>query len=59
MDKTKKPSKELYDELTEVLLQKSGLKKETIYRTALKRWVSKNLDLLTPAELQKYESIIL
>jgi len=55
----KKPSKELYNELTDVLLHKSGMKKETIYRTALKRWVSKNLDLLTPAELQKYESIIL
>jgi hypothetical protein len=59
MNETKKPSKELYNELTEVLLQKSGLKKDTIYRTALKRWVSKNLDLLTPTERQKYESIIL
>ncbi|MDR2684951.1 MAG: hypothetical protein LBB53_06185 [Prevotellaceae bacterium] len=55
----KQPSKELYNELTDKLLQKAGMKKETIYRTALKRWVNSNLDLLTPVELKRYNSIIL
>jgi len=56
---TKKPSKELYNELTDTLLKKAGIKKEIIYRTALKRWVNNNLDLLSPVELKRYTSIIL
>jgi len=57
--KIKKPSKELYDELIETLLKKAGMKKEIIYRTALKRWANNNMDLLSPEELKRYTSIIL
>ena len=57
--KIKKPSKELYDELIETLLKKAGMKKEIIYRTALKRWANNNMDLLSPEELKRYASIIL
>ena len=55
----KQPSKELYNELVVTLLKKAGMKKETIYHSALKRWTNNNLDLLTPIELKRYESIIL
>jgi len=56
---TKKPSKELYNELIDTLLKKAGMKKETIYRTAIKRWANNNIDLLSPEELKRYTSIIL
>jgi len=55
----KRPSTELYNELTDTLLKKAGLKKEEVYRTFLKRWVNGNLDLLSPAETKRYASIIL
>ena len=60
MDKqVKKPSKKLYDELVDLLLKKANLKKEEVYRTALKCWANNNLDLLTPAEQKRYSSIML
>jgi len=55
----KQPSKDLYDELVATLLKKAGMRKETIYHSAIKRWTNNNLDLLTPVELKRYESIIL
>ena len=55
----KKPSKKLYDELVNMLLQKAGVNKNDIYHTALKRWANNNLDLLTPAETKRFASIIL
>ena len=51
--------KALYLELISILLQRAGLKEEDIYSTAMKSWASKNLDLLTPAEMKKYREIIM
>ncbi len=45
-------------ELTALLLKKAGVKKEDIYASAMHRWVNSNLDLLTPAEQRKYQSIL-
>ena len=53
-----KEMKVLYLELIDLLLKRAGLKKEDIYNTAMKSWASKNLDLLTPAEMKKYHEII-
>lgn len=54
-----KEMKALYLELISILLQRAGLKEEDIYSTAMKSWASKNLDLLTPDEVQKYQEIIM
>ena len=50
--------KTLYAELIKLLLKRAGLKEEDIYKTAMKSWASKNLDLLTPNEMKKYHEII-
>lgn len=54
-----KEMKAMYLELINLLLQRAGLKAEDIYETAMKSWASKNLDLLTPAEMKKYHAIIM
>lgn len=54
-----KEMKALYLELISILLQRAGLKEEDIYSTAMKSWASKNLDLLTPDEVKKYQEIIM
>lgn len=51
--------KALYLELISILLKRAGLKEEDIYSTAMKSWASKNLDLLTPEEVNKYREIIM
>lgn len=51
--------KQLQDELVELMLKKAGIKKQDIYKSALKLWVSKNLDLLTPTELKRYKGIVI
>jgi len=56
---SKKTSQQLQKELIALLLQKAGIKEKDIYRVAMTNWVSKNLDLLTPAERKKYRSVIL
>lgn len=53
-----KEMKTLYAELIKLLLKRAGLKEEDIYKTAMKSWASKNLDLLTPNEMKKYHEII-
>ena len=53
-----KEMKALYLELIALLLKRAGLKEEDIYNTAMKSWASKNLDLLTPAEMKKCHEII-
>lgn len=50
--------KALYDEMMNTLLERAGIKKKDIYEVALKTWASKNLDLLTAAELRKYQKVI-
>ena len=54
-----KEMKALYLELIAIMLQRAGLKEEDIYRTAMKSWASKNLDLLTPTEKKKYQAVIM
>ena len=56
---TKKTIDRLQKELIMLLLQKANVKEKDIYRVAMTNWVSKNLDLLTPDERKKYQSIIL
>ena len=53
-----KEMKALYLELIALMLKRAGLKEEDIYKAAIKSWASKNLDLLTPAEIKKYHEII-
>ena len=55
----KKEMKQIQSELTNVLLKKAGLTRQKIYDSALHLWTAQNLDLLTPAELKKYQSVIL
>ena len=54
-----KEMKALYTELIDILLERAGVKEKDIYTTAMKSWASKNLDLLTPAEMKKYREIIM
>jgi hypothetical protein len=49
----------LKDEATETMLKRAGITKKDIYKVALTNWINKNLDLLTPAEMVKYQGIIL
>jgi len=56
---TKKTAQQLQKELIALLLQKASIKEKDIYRVAMTNWVSKNLDLLTPAERKEYQSVIL
>lgn len=53
-----KKSKELVDEAIEVLLKKTGTKKNDIIRPALIRWSMHNLDLLTEEEYEYFKPII-
>ncbi|MDD3405920.1 MAG: hypothetical protein PHH23_06615 [Paludibacteraceae bacterium] len=49
----------MQQELVSLMLKKAGLKKEDVYDTAMRSWVSKNVDLLTPSELKKYKGIVI
>jgi hypothetical protein len=51
--------KGLYSELIKLLLNRAGLKEKDIYDTAMKLWASKNLDLLSAAEREKFRSVIM
>ena len=51
--------KKLQLELIELMLTRAGITRQDIYDTALRSWVSKNLDLLTAAELKRYKGKVL
>lgn len=51
--------KKMQIELIELMLSRAGITREDIYETALKSWVSKNLDLLTAAEMKRYKGKVL
>lgn len=51
--------KKLYNELVAILLKRAGVKEEDIYDTAMKLWVSKNIDLLTASEMKKFKGIMI
>ena len=55
----KKELKNLQNELVDLMLAKAGVNKRDIYNVALTNWVNKNLDLLTPMEMNRYQSVIL
>lgn len=46
-------------ELIELMLKRAGITRDDIYDTALRSWVSKNLDLLTAAEMKRYKGKVL
>lgn len=54
-----KEMKKLYNELIAIMLKRAGIKEEDIYDTAMKLWISKNLDLLTPAEMKKFKGTVI
>ena len=55
----KKELKELQNDLVNLMLTKAGVNKKDIYNVALTNWVNKNLDLLSPTEIKRYQSVIL
>ena len=55
----KKELKELQNELIGLMMRKAGVNKRDIYNVALTNWVNKNLDLLTPTEINRYQGVIL
>lgn len=59
MTEKAKEMKVLYSELIKLLLNRAGLKEKDIYDTAMKLWASKNLDLLSAAEREKFRSVIM
>jgi hypothetical protein len=46
-------------ELTDIMLKRAGITKKDLLEVAIKRWVNKNMDLLTPSEKEKYKSILM
>ena len=46
-------------ELTDIMLKRAGITKKDLLDVAIKRWVNKNMDLLTAAEMKKYKSILM
>ena len=50
---------ELSQEVVSLMLKRANINEKDLYVDAIKRWISKNLDLLTPAEREKYKSVIL
>ena len=55
----KKKVESLQKELLNVLLKKAKVSKRTLYSSAVCSFVNDNIDLLSPAELKKYQSILL
>ena len=54
----KKPQ-ELKAELFQLILKKTNVKKAEVINEAITAFIASNLDLLTPAELKKFKSIII
>ena len=51
--------KAMYKELVQTMLERAGISEQEIYDTAMKGWISKNLDLLTPTELKRYKGTVI
>ena len=49
----------LQNELVDMLLKRAKVSKKTLYRSAISGFVNDNIDLLSPAELKKYQPILL
>ncbi len=48
----------LHKEATEIIIKRSGQTKKNIVEAAVKRFVTNNIELLTPAEKKKYKSVL-
>jgi len=46
-------------ELIDLMLKKANVSKQSLYDTAIRRFVNSNIDLLTPAEVNKYQEILM
>ena len=55
----KKKVKSLQNELVDMLLKKAKVSKKTLYDSAISSFVNDNIELLSPSELKKYQSILL
>jgi hypothetical protein len=55
----RKKVKSLQNELVEILLKKTKVRKQTLYDLAISSFVNDNIDLLSSTELKKYQSILL
>jgi len=55
----KKKVKSMQSELVDVLLKKAKVSKKTLYDLAISSFVNDNIDLLSSAELKKYQSVLL
>jgi len=55
----KKKVETLQNELIDLLLKKAKVSKKTLYNSAIRGFVNDNVDLLSPAEAKKYQSILL
>jgi hypothetical protein len=49
----------LQKEMIALMFKKAGISSNDLLDDAIKRWVSKNLDLLTAAEMRRYKGVIL
>ncbi len=56
---SEKKRAELQKESMELVIKRSGVPKKRIYQNALHAFFAGNIDLLTPEEKKKYESVIL
>ena len=55
----KKIVKSMQKELIDLMLKKANVSKQSLYDTAIRRFVNSNIDLLTPAEVNKYQEILM
>ena len=50
---------QLSKEVINLVFKRSGVDKKTIIDAAMKKFFADNMDLLTDAEMKKYQSVIL
>jgi len=55
----KKKVESLQNELIDLLLKKAKVSKKTLYNSAIRGFVNDNIDLLSAAEVKRYQSILL
>lgn len=51
--------KRLQEELINIILERSGVTKKSIYDTAMRKFITHNLDLLTAEEMKRYKGRVL
>ena len=49
----------LQKEFVDLLLKKANVNKRTLYETAISSFVNDTIDLLSPAELKRYQQILI